>query len=294
MIIREKKIDCGNYREIDIIPRPEAERKGRRIKRHRITAPKQQELNDKNAKRYLVQLGNGNFGQGDYHITCTYKVAPESVEDAEKKVRKYLDRIAYRRKVMGLDPLKYILVTEYKYARDGTTIRRVHHHIIVNGGMDRDLLELMWTENRINWKKIEDPQYRKSISMIGYCNVDRIQPGENGIEALCRYLVKDPQGKKRWSSSRNLERPVLLPPADRKYRRRQIENVAKSTDGGKEFFQKQFPDWIITSIEPIYYEETGWHIYLKMWRKKAKRGRSVGNRKKRKKLRKPGSLEKHR
>lgn len=284
MIIREKKVDCGNYREVDIIPRPEEEKKGHRRKRQKVTAPKQQELNDKNARRYLVQLGNGNFGQGDYHITCTYKAAPESVEDAEKRVRKYLDRIAYRRKVMGLDPLKYILVTEYKYARDGTTIRRVHHHIIVNGGIDRDLLELMWTENRINWKRIEDPQYRKSIPMIGYCNADRIQPGENGIEALCRYLVKDPQGKKRWSSSRNLERPVLLPPADRKYRRRQIENVAKSTDGGKEFFQKQFPDWIITSIAPVYYEETGWHIYLKMWRKKAKRGKPVGNRKKRKKL----------
>ena len=30
---------------------------------------------------------------------------------------------------------------------------------------------------------------------------------ENGIEGLCKYIVKDPQGKKRYSSSRNLDRP---------------------------------------------------------------------------------------
>lgn len=62
---REKKTDCGDYREVDIIPRTNhAEKavKGRRGKKKKVTEPKQRDLNDKNAKRYLVQLGNGNFG----------------------------------------------------------------------------------------------------------------------------------------------------------------------------------------------------------------------------------------
>lgn len=279
MFIREKKIDCGNYREIDIIPRTDdAEQavKGRR-KRIRVTAPKQANLNEKNAKRYIVQLGNGNFGKGDYHISATYskKYLPKTVKEAEKCVNNYLRRVAYRREKLGLEPLKYILVTEYKYAKDGTSLVRIHHHIITNGGMNREELELMWTNCRINWKKINDVTYRNSIEQIGYCDVDRIQTaeGENGIEALCQYITKDPQGKKRWSSSRNLERPEQQPNADKKYSKAKVARLATAADAGKQFFEKQFPGYDIVSVEPIYYDETGWHIYLKMWRKKPKRKR---------------------
>lgn len=75
MFIREKKISCGKYTEIDIIPRTEtAEQasRGKRGKRRKAKKPKQTDLNDKNAKRYLVQLGNGNFGRNDIHLTLTY------------------------------------------------------------------------------------------------------------------------------------------------------------------------------------------------------------------------------
>lgn len=275
VFIREKKIDCVNYREVDIIPRTEnGERavKGKRGKRHKVTEPKQKDLNDKNARRYLVQLGNGNFGIGDLHVSLTYsnKYLPASAELAEREVSNYLRRIAYRRKKLGLEPLKYILVTEFAYSKDGTAIRRIHHHIIMNGGLKRDDVELMWTKKRINWNKINDPGYRESIEQVGYANADRIQVNENGIEALCKYLTKEPCGKKRWSSSRNLVRPVEHPPADWKYSRKQIENIAKSNDLGMEFFKKKFPNYNITSIVPEFYEETGWHIYLKMWKKVSK------------------------
>ena len=121
VFIREKKTDCANYREVDIIPRTEAAEqaaRGKRGKKRKSNAPKQKDLNDKNAKRYLVQLGNGNFHIGDLHTSCTYDAEnlPETVEEAEKIVTNYLRRIAYRRNKLGLEPLKYILVTEYKYS----------------------------------------------------------------------------------------------------------------------------------------------------------------------------------
>lgn len=285
--MREKKVDCGQYREADIIPRTETgdkAAKGKRGKRKKVTEPKQKDLNEKNAKRYLVQLGNGNFGAGDLHVSCTYDKdhLPGSIEEAEKIVNNYLRRIAYRRGRLGLDPLKYILVTEYKFDKDGQMIKRVHHHIIMNGGLSRDDVELMWSNDRINWNKAaQDPEYRAGIRQMGWVNADRIQTNENGIEALCKYIVKDPQGKKRWSSSRNLVRPVELPPADYKYTKKQIEKLAKSDDCGKEFFKKQFPGYEIREITPVYYEETGWHIYLKMWKKPGKKkGKKTGGKKK--------------
>ena len=134
--MREKKVDCGQYREADIIPRTEkADKvaKGKRGKRKRVTEPKQKDLNEKNAKRYLVQLGNGNFGIGDLHVSCTYDKdhLPGSIEEAEKIVNNYLRRIAYRRGKLGLDPLKYILVTEYKFDKAGQMIKRVHERRFV-------------------------------------------------------------------------------------------------------------------------------------------------------------------
>ena len=37
--------------------------------KRKSNAPKQKDLNDKNAKRYLVQLGNGNFHISEFLLT---------------------------------------------------------------------------------------------------------------------------------------------------------------------------------------------------------------------------------
>lgn len=321
VFIREKKTDCADYREVDIIPRTEkAEEatRGKRGKRRKAKKPKQDALNDKNAKRYLVQLGNGNFGIGDLHTSCTYSKdnLPGTVEEAERIVNNYLRRIAYRRQKIGLEPLKYILVTEYKFTKDGKQLKRIHHHIIMNGGMDRDEVEMMWSAQRINWKKADSEDkkeaaaYRDSIEKLGWVNADRLQMNENGIEGLCKYIVKDPQGKKRYSSSRNLERPEtkredstpeaaadqsmwkasrnLEEPTEKcndfKFSKAKVEQLAKSPDGGLSEFKKIYADYDIVSCEPVYYDQTGWHIYLKMWKKKA----AAGSRK-RKQRKKAGS-----
>lgn len=316
MFIREKKIDCAEYREVDIIPRTEkAEEaaKGKRGKRRKSKKPKQDALNDKNSKRYLVQMGNGNFQSGDQHISCTYDAdnLPGTVKEAERIVGNYLRRIAYRRRKLEIEPLKYILVTEYKFSKDGEQLKRIHHHIIMNGGMDRDEVEMMWTAQRVNWKKADSPNkaeaaaYRASVKKMGWVNADRLQTNENGIEGLCKYMIKDPQGKKRYSSSRNLERPEieredskpqevanknlwrasrnLTEPQEKcndyKYSKAKVEQLAKSPDGGLTEFKKIYADYNITSCEPVYYEKTGWHIYLKMWKKqqKQRKNKTGGN-----------------
>lgn len=256
--VREKKIYCGpNYVEVDIIPRTwEADlvaKRGTRSKRKQESAPKQRNLNEKNAKRYLRQLGNGNFTDGDWFISLSYrdKFMPETMEQAEKEVANYIRRLKARYKKLGVS-LKYILVNE-----GGTKTVRFNHHIVINSiseGLTRDDVEALWSK-----KPKGQPRER-----IGTVNAKSIQTNENGIEGIMTYLSKDPKGRKRWSSSRNLTRPISRQ-NDHKYGPRTIEKIAQTPDQGMDYFAKKYPDYQISELEIKYYEETGWHVYLKMW-----------------------------
>lgn len=264
VFVREKRITCGEYMEVDIIPRTltaeRANRSGTRSKKQRVSAPKQQNLNQKNAKRYLIELGNGNFSKGDIHLTLTYsdQMRPKTIEEAEREVGNYLRRVSYKRKKLELPELKYILVSEYRTDDQGNFTTKIHHHLIINGDetgrLSRDDIEQLWS------KRIKG----KGKVQIGWANADHLQPNENGIEALLTYLSKDPKGKKRWSSSRNLKRPFQRT-NDYKYRTRKIEELARSNDLGMEYFQAKYPKHRIANIEFHYYELTGWHVYLKLW-----------------------------
>lgn len=112
--IREKRIYCGEeYLEVDIVAvtnMPEAG-KGKRGK----SSQAQKNLNDKRSKRRFVQIANTNFGTNDFHISATYnnEHLPMSLEEAEKNVHNYLDRIKRKMKRETGEDLKYMLVTEY-------------------------------------------------------------------------------------------------------------------------------------------------------------------------------------
>lgn len=268
--MREKKIYCGDlYREVDIFGYTTTQAvytgRGKRSKKVKESEPKQKNLNDKNARRYLIQLGNLNFGDDPdaLHTTATYsaKNLPPTIEAAEREVSNYLRRVQYRREKEGLPPLKYILVTAYSVGKDGEKPTRIHHHIIMNGGLDRDVIENLWRKRRRKGQKQGDK--------IGFCNADRLQADENGIAALCNYLAKQPGGKKRWSSSQNLQRPTSRA-NDGRYTRRQVEKIAKERPG-REFWEKKYPGWTLTDDDyGVTYEHnpvTGWSIYLKLRKK---------------------------
>lgn len=268
--MREKKIYCGDeYREVDIFPYTTEQKtvstRGKRSKKVKESEPKQKNLNDKNARRYLIQLGNLNFGDDEsaLHVTSTYsaKQLPPTIEDAEREASNYLRRVQYRREKEGLPPLKYILVTAYSTGKDGETPTRIHHHIIMNGGLDRDTVEELWRKRKRAGQKKGDK--------IGYINADRLQTDENGIAALCAYLAKQPGGKKRWSTSHNLKRPTSRT-NDTRYNRRQIEKAAKVRPP-REFWEKKYPGWTLSDddygISYVHNEHTGWAIYLKLRKK---------------------------
>lgn len=180
-----KTIKSGNQFEIEIYP--EFTRKqmdGMKVKKKNPSA--QKKLNDKNSRKRLERLINENFTKNDYWITLTYddEHLPETIDDAMKDMKNFIRKINYRRKKMGMENAKYIYITEFS-SKKGI---RCHHHLILEGGMTMDEVESRWTKGRRN-------------------NIRKIDPDENGLTGLASYLTKDPKGKKRWKSSKNLRKP---------------------------------------------------------------------------------------
>lgn len=265
--IREKKIHCGDkYLEVDIFPysksQQEASRKGKRSKKKKETAPKQKNLNDKRARRCFTQKVNANFGEGDLHLTLTYKekYLPKTDEEAANEINNFLRKVKYHMKKKGIS-LKYMIVTQGIRKKGSDKPVRIHHHIIMNGGLSREEIENLWRRRR---KKGE-----KQGEKIGIANANRLQPDGNGVAALCEYLAKHTGGKKRWSSSRNLENPWSRT-NDYKYSKREVERIVRNRPD-RSYWERKYQGWTVANTDFIKYEYnevTGqWSIYLRLCRR---------------------------
>lgn len=277
---RERRTYCGEtYLTVSLFKYTGEQEQGvrkPRKRREKVSTPKQKALNNKNAKRYLMELINTNFTGEDQIIHLTYGPGnqPESKEAAEKQLSSWLRKVRRVRAKRGLPPLKYICVTEGgDYSERLGRPTKIHHHVIVNGGIDRDELELLWNTKPVKLDKAaKDPEYRATLerTMIGYANTRRLQPGENGLEALAKYLSKDPKGKKRWTSSQNLEKPVRIT-RDRHYSNRRYE---KACSGGeiydREWWEKHYKGYTLAGASEIAVEAeapdeiNGWRVYAKL------------------------------
>lgn len=263
-VIRTKTYYCGkNDLEIDLFPWMEVEKRYTRKKKEKVTIPKQKVLNDKRAKRTFCQLVKTNFGEGDLHLTLTYntKYLPEKVEDAEKEVRNYLRRVARLRKKKNLSPLKYIFITE-----QGVQSKRIHHHVIINGGLSRDEVELLWRRPK--------RKGQQQGEALGDCNADRLRTDDKGLERLASYLAKDPKGRKRWTPSQNLKKPEVSTSDTKTSRRKFMQLVLLPEDAEevRQHFEKQYSDFAVTEVRKEWNDITcTWAVYVKLHRKTEKR-----------------------
>lgn len=246
MPYREKKIYSGKYLEIEIYPISKEQKNKSRVQKRKESRREQKNLNAKNAKKHLIRLANTNFTNKDLavHLTYTNKYLPKSSEEAKKHVINYLRRIKHYRKKHGLSELKYIAIIEYKEQIEGEKEVRIHHHIIMSGGMDRDKVEDLWGKGR--------------------SNADRLQEDEFGYTALAIYASKDPRGNKRWTQSRNLIQPTIAPPNDCKYSRKKVFELSKN-QGNKEDFNKLYEGYFFTDHKVTINEKTqAISIYIRM------------------------------
>lgn len=181
---RTRTIKAGPRLEVEIFPIFGREDTGRaRAARQNVTPEKVQRLNEERSKRRLVRLADANFTEQDIHLTLTYRQAPK-YEQAQKDVKNFLRTVKRKREQRGMSELKYIYTIE---GDDDGTRERIHIHMLMSGGIQREELEKIWAR--------------------GYANADRLQPNENGLEAIARYITKQQKNRRKWCRSRNLKQP---------------------------------------------------------------------------------------
>ena len=141
---RQKKYIMKNYMEVEIFPVPEKVKPYKRAVRETGTSPAQKKLNDKKAVKYLNRLVHTNFDEQDLFVDLTFneKNLPKDRKDAQRVVRNYIDRLRRARKKEGLNEIKYIYVISD--SDEFGNKKRLHVHMIMNGGLDRDKIEKTW------------------------------------------------------------------------------------------------------------------------------------------------------
>ncbi len=246
-VYREKKYVCGEYLDVFIYPVFEAGRKsgGKRAKRKPSTEA-QKKLNQRHREEKLTRLLHANFTPEDLEIHLTYRgEQPGSDEEAARNLRNYIRRVQRLRKKMGLPPLKYIAVTE-RGKRGG----RYHHHITVNGGIDRDTLEELWESGRANSR--------------------RLQFDENGLAGLANYIVKSPVGGKAWTASKNLVDPEPRT-RDERISGAKAKDLAEHRQDSTRF-EKLYPGYLASGPAEAFHNDVngGTYLSIRLYRKDGK------------------------
>ena len=206
----------------------------------------QKKLNQRNAAKRLTRIVHMNFTSCDLalHLTYDREHMPESAEDALRIVQNYLRALKRRYRKLGLE-LKYILSTEY-----GGRSGRVHHHLIVNAGLDRDAMEALWGR--------------------GYANSKRLQFSDEGVSGLTHYITKGDASYKRWSGSRNLIQPEAAT-SDGKLTMDETEELAEAVEDGLayDWFEERYPEFELVSCECIRNSmNRGAYIHFEMRRRR--------------------------
>lgn len=292
-MIRQVITYCGKgykprYKEVDIFSYTETVgSKGKRARKRKKSSLIQKRLNDTNSKRYFIQLVETNFTEEDQRVDLTYAIMPESEEEADRMVTNFLKKIKRRRNKLHLTPLKYIWVNEK--GKNG----RIHHHLIINGGLSREEIEDMWsypkrkgkTQERIGYVNCEPLQFsvKDGIKgLVNYITKETFKKEDNpcgqisfgdlsdGAElSMTNLLVEDAKGKKRWKQSKNLIKPHKSTKDNAFSRRQIIKLVSMPADCEyvRNFFSQRFMGYSIDTITYRFNEVLGsWGIYLTMHR----------------------------
>ena len=213
-----------------------------RGKRKKPSSEVQKKLNEKYAKKKIAYLVNANFSEKDIRLDLTYdtKHLPEDEKDAQHQVQLFIRRVNRARRKAGLEDLKYIYVTEI-----GSRKGRIHHHIVMSGGMDVNTLAALWGRGYTTVKPLQfDPEY--------------------GCTALAEYMVKQlPEGR-RWNCSKNLQQPEIKIRTGKVSRCRAFEWLRQGMDCRNEI-EKHY-GMKLADIKPFFNEvNRGVYITLSLY-----------------------------
>lgn len=154
-----------------------------RAARENLSSEEMAEYNCLEARRKCARMVNANFRQGDLFLTLTFRERVD-VENALRLFRNFISRLKRLRKRKGYSELKYLYVVESKRKRE-------HIHLLINK-MDLTMKEL------------------SEVWGLGRVMVSILEPGGD-YTGLAFYITKENYKEygKRWSGSRNLEKPKV-------------------------------------------------------------------------------------
>jgi hypothetical protein len=243
-MMREIIYDCGGYVRVHVCSIRRSA-KGKRGHRNKITCESRAKLNAKNAKHRMADLLHCNFGGKDIALRLSYSddEMPFTIEDAIRNVQNFIRRLRRIYKAAAIKKIKYIYVTEM--SGNG----RIHHHLIITGGVDRNLIEKTWG--------------------LGYCNSKRLQFSENGLNGIAEYFQKEPKGKesnkriRRWNSSQGLDTPKVS-------RRDYVvtNKTAKYIDSNPDdynYIRDLYPNYEVGHVEPTAINDVSTGLFITIY-----------------------------
>jgi len=242
---KTRTIKAGNLTEVECFPVYQYQYR-RQLEKTKATPEAMKAVNDRIARKKFERLAECNFRTGiDYALTLTYDGnAPEDEETCNRDIRNYMNRINRARKKLGLPRARAIGVIQT--GKKG----RLHTHLLIEGGLDRDTMEQLWGK--------------------GYANCDRIQAGKGGLVAITKYMTrgfstKRETGRHRYYYTRNLRKPRITESKTR-ISRRQAELIREDADlQGEIVFRKKYPG---LQLEALEMRQTDWmpgcYIYTRL------------------------------
>lgn len=166
-------------------------RRGTRVKGQ--TSLKKILANEREAVKSLARILNANFKEGDMWLTLGYsdKELPEDIEEAKKNMEKFLRRCRGMLQREG-KKLRYVVSASETSTKTGEKAR-IHHHVVMDP-VSYEAVCKLWPQEYITYRRLD---------------------GRGDYTGIARYMVTnagDANGKKRWSTSKGLDKPIYTEP----------------------------------------------------------------------------------
>lgn len=251
---REKQVKAGRLLNVDFFPVNLA---GRRIpERAPKTNPsseEQQMYNYNRATKRVIELINANFDERDYICVPTFTPAnsPKTENELNNMIQNFIRRVNDYKKRRGLERSLYVYVRECSVYKTGKRKGQPnpHCHIIIHGrGIDRDTIKRLWH--------------------AGHISVDEYDPDTFGPEAFCKYIRKDPQGKKNYVCAKGLKQPIVKN-KDGRIGRKAVERMGTIHIDDKDYWERRYPGYrFIRCFSRFNKYNSHWYVSVVMFKNK--------------------------
>ncbi len=246
---RRHRVKAGTRMEVDIYPAFGREDIGKlRAAKERVSSDAMRRYNCERSVRKAILLAEANFDENDISMTLTYKGEPPPYDQVRRDICNYINRVKRYRRKMKMPEMKYLYAVEDE--SEGRR-KRIHAHMLMSGP----------------GKVISLGDYRGDLERLwdrGYANADRLQPDQNGLEAIVRYILKQERRKnqRKWSGSRNLKRPVE-DKRDCEMSNRKVRKLAEDFENvAKEIMERLYPSYDYVSTR-VYTSDVIQGVYIR-------------------------------